>query len=183
MSRSNGNGNGNGTKPREGAPSAPPTSGMELVKRTTRIEEEPAAAAAATELMQPPPWLKALRESMAGAIEPSDLKEIMQAQVDKAKQGDERAAKFVFNQAHRMMQAEQQKRLTVIQNNYYDTPAEQRPDTPAEMAAGSDAKIRKMRNRLRDGRPLTDPRDRDTREVSDEEEKELRRRQEAEDEE
>src|SRR4051794_26554334 len=98
MHRENGNGNGNS-----------------LAKRTEHVQEESGAAA----LMKLPPWLQSLKDAMAGSIQADDLKEIMSAQVQKAREGNMQAANFVLNQAHKMLQGEQ-KRVTVIQNNYYD---------------------------------------------------------------
>ena len=107
----------------------------------------------------------------------------MQAQVDKAKQGDIKAAAFVMGQAHKMLAAEQ-KRVTIIQNNYY---GEDRPDIPAAAEPGSPAALGKLASRVAAGLPVKNGSDRRAHEHlrvdDDEAEKELRRRQaEAEDE-
>ncbi|MDB5297794.1 MAG: hypothetical protein JWO31_3777 [Phycisphaerales bacterium] len=132
--------------------------------------------------MKPPPWLQSLRDAMSGSIKGDDLQSIMQAQVDKAKEGDMRAASFVFNQAHKLMaaQAQQAPPVTIVQNNYYDAP---RPDAPIEPADDPADLERKRRSRVRAGLPLTTEADRRVRPVSDDEERELRRRQQAEEDE
>lgn len=126
--------------------------------------------------MKLPPWLQSLRDAMSGAIQADDLTEIMKAQIVKAKKGDAKAAAFVMNQASRLIESEQ-KKVTVIQNNYYNTPEEQKAETPAKSLPGSKDRLRKMEARAAAGMPLVDPRDRPP-SVSDEEEKALRRRQE-----
>jgi len=126
------------------------------------------------QMMTLPPWLVALRESMVGAIKAEDLSAIMQAQVDKAKTGDVKAAAFVLDQAHRLLKSEQ-KRVTIVQNNYYDTPAS-RPDTATPAPNGTPARIEKMAARASAHLPLQDARD-GPQPISDDEEKELHRRQ------
>jgi hypothetical protein len=133
----------------------------------TRVEIDAPAP-----LVELPPWLKSLQESMGNSIAAGDLKEIMAAQIAKAKEGDRAAAQFVFGQAHKMIAAEAKKMpATIIQNNYYGD--DQRPDTPA----GPGKDLRKMRARADAHLPLRS--DRDARPVSDEEEKELHRAQQA----
>lgn len=152
------NGSTNGHKP-------------ELAKRTTHVQEEATGA----ELLEHPPWLKALRESMAASINGGDLKDIMAAQVAKAKEGDRKAADFVFRQAHQMLKSAE-KRVTITQNNFY---GEERPDTPALAEPGSASKVDKMRARAAAGLPVATSEDAGYgRPVSDEEEKALRRKQE-----
>lgn len=133
---------------------------------------------AVQELQEPPPWLKALRDAMAGSITGEDVKEVMAAQVQKAKDGDMKAAAFVMGQAHKLMQADAKRPpVTIVQNNYYDTPADERPDVPLEPGDDDRGKdLRKLRSRARAGVPVTGRADdRRVRPVSDEEEKELRR--------
>src|SRR4051794_33894175 len=89
-----------------------------LSKQTHRIEESPSPAAAA-QVMELPPWLKTLRDAMGNSMKGEDLTQIMGAQLEKAKAGDVGAAKFVFDQAHKLIQSEQ-RRVTITQNNYYD---------------------------------------------------------------
>lgn len=130
--------------------------------------------------MEPPQWLKSLREAMGGAIQGDDLKAIMAKQVEKAKEGDRSAADFVFGQAHKLLQSEQ-KRMTMVQNNYYDTPAAKRPDAPIEPDDDRETDIQKLRARAAARVPITGREsDRRVRPVSDEEEKEIRRREDAE---
>jgi hypothetical protein len=136
------------------------------------------------QLQEPPPWLKAMREAMTGSIGAEDVKEVMKKQVEKAKGGDMKAASFVMNQAHKLMdmQAKSRRPVTIVQNNYYDTPAEAGPVAPIEPGDAHGKDLLKMRSRARAGKPLTGlPGDRRAQPISDEEEKELRRREEAED--
>lgn len=150
-----------------------------------RAPTEPALPAGATDLMQLPPWMVALRDAMTGAVSPEVVGRVMAAQVKKAEDGDVKSASFVMNQVHKMMesQAKLQKSVTIVQNNYYDTPKDERPDAPirpGDDANGAD--LRKLRNRVRAGVPLTGGKDdARVRPVSDEEEKAIRRREEAED--
>jgi hypothetical protein len=132
----------------------------------------------AGELMKPPPWLEALRSAMSDSIKADDVAAVMKKQVEMAKDGDLRAASFVMNQAHKLMttQAKQQPAVTIVQNNYFDSP---RPDEPIEPGDDKNGNVeRKLRARARAGEPITGrPEDRRVRAISDEEEKELRRRQ------
>jgi len=134
--------------------------------------------------MELPPWMGALREAMSGAIAPDDVKEVMAAQVRKAREGDRKAADFVMNQAHKLMasQAKLQRPVTIVQNNYYDVPADERPGAPIQPGddggEGDRKDLRKLRNRARALLPVTGvPGDARVRAVGDEEEKELRRRE------
>jgi hypothetical protein len=124
----------------------PSKDGKRLLNRNLpeRVEATPAT-------VELPPWMRALRESMNGAIKPDDLKQIMEAQVAKAKKGDQAAARFVIDQAMKMTEAP--KGLTVVQNNYYSGPD---PREPAKALPGSDGKIDVMRRRLDAGLPLTE---------------------------
>jgi hypothetical protein len=145
----------------------------------TTTTPAPPPVAVDGELMKPPPWLAALREAMAGAIKADDLTAVMSKQVEKAKGGDTRAAAFVMDQAHKLMNAAaKQVPSTIVQNNYYDSP---RPDAPIDPDdAKSGTLERKLRARARAGAPITGrPDDHRVRPVSDEEEKALRRRQQA----
>jgi hypothetical protein len=99
-----------------------------------------------------PPWMQAIRDGMAGAIKADDLKAIMQKQVEKALDGDVPAAKFVFDQAHKLSSTQG---MTVIQNNYYGDDSGPRPDKPTRAIPGSDEKAETMRRRLEAGEPLT----------------------------
>ncbi len=147
--------------------------GQALAHRTASVSEE------AGELMKPPPWLQAMRDAMTDAVQANDLKEIMAVQVKKAKEGDPRAFALVMNHAHKMLQSEQ-KRVTIVQNNYYDTPADVRPEVPIAPGDSNGKDVLKMRARARAGVPITGHAgDQRVRPVSDEEEKELRRRQQA----
>jgi hypothetical protein len=154
----NGNGNRNGD--------------ATLTRRIHSVEEEPAVK----ELVQLPPWLVALRDAMGSSIAGDDLKLIMKAQIDKAKEGDIKAANFVMSQAHKMLQAEQ-KKVTIVQNNYYDGAD---PDATIDPDDDQRRQLKKLTGRARAHQPLTGRAgDARVRPVSDEEEKELRRQQQA----
>src|SRR4051812_47486185 len=115
------------------------TNGQALARREPQLPEK------AAELMQPPQWLTSLREAISGSIAPADLKEVIGAQVAKAREGDVKAAKFVMDQAHKLMasQAKLQPQVTIVQNNYYDTPADERPNVPIQ--PGDDASGKDLR--------------------------------------
>lgn len=114
---------------------------------------------------------------MSSSVTPSDLTEIMSVQIDKAKEGNTRAAAFVLKQVEKMTAAARQP-ITITQNNFYDGP-EKRPDTPASERPGEPATLEKMRRRAQARMPLRNTDD-GPRPMSDEEEKEFRRRQEVE---
>ena len=125
------------------------------------------------DLMEPPAWLKSLRDAMTSSIDAADLKAVMAKQVEKAKEGDTKAASFVMDQAHRMLQSEAKRAVTITQNNYYDTP---RPDEPVRPGDGKDAELKKFTARARAGLPITgNGKDRRFQPVTDEEEKSLHR--------
>jgi hypothetical protein len=133
---------------------------------------------ALAETMELPAWMQSIRDAVSQSIKPEDLKAIMGKQIEKAKQGDERAAKFVMDQARNFSEM---RGMTLVQNNnYYNVAAGAvaPPDAPAP--AGTSVKVDRMARRLEAGLPLHDSRDR-PKPISDEEEKELHRREEQED--
>jgi hypothetical protein len=159
--RQNGNGNGNGNGDHGRTAITP-------AKRTIGVEDELAAALSAE-----PAWLQSLRAAMGESIQGDDLKSIMLTQIEKAKGGDRGAADFVFKQAHQMMR-NQQRNVTVVQNNFYGDDAEPAvPDNPADPRG-----LERLRRRARAGVPIAEGAK--PREVSDEEEKDLHRREEEE---
>lgn len=99
-----------------------------------------------------PPWLAQMRRAAREGIAESDVTEIVKKQVELAKKGDQRALKFVFDT---VLQGEQMKGATFIQNNNYGDPA-----APTNALPGTDSKLRKMQARRDAGLPLTDQRDR-----------------------
>ncbi len=130
--------------------------------------------------MQLPPWLAAIRDAMAGAIKPEDLASVMAAQVERAKKGDAKAAAFVMDQAHKLLQGEQRRPIKVTQtNNYYE--GDVRPDVPAATEPNAPRTLKKLAGRVVAGLPIKHPSDRRVAEHlrvdSDDEERELRRRQ------
>ena len=153
--------------------SHPSSNNLPAYKRPLATQESQAIE----DLMEPPAWLKSLREAMTSSLDASDLKAVMSKQVEKAKDGDTRAAAFVMDQAHRMLQSESKRAVSIVQNNYYDTP---RPDKEIAPGDGKEIELKKMASRARAGVPVTgNGRDRRFDPVSDEEEKAMRREQEA----
>ena len=143
-------------------------------------DDKKPASETVEQYMQMPPWLAAIRDAMAGAIKPEDLASVMAAQVEKAKKGDARAAAFVMDQAHKLLQAEQRRPITVTQtNNYYE--GDVRPDVPATAEPNAPKTLKKLAGRVAAGLPIKHPSDRRIAEHlrvdNDDEEKELRRRQ------
>lgn len=104
--------NGTGTPGANGARTGTPGNGNELAKTT-------AGPPGPADLLPQPDWLKAMRAAIAGAISGESLKDVMDAQMKKAKGGDLRAAKFVFDQAHKLVESESQRPVEITQNNYY----------------------------------------------------------------
>ena len=154
---------------------------MRNEQSTDKRAEAVRPSATVEQVMALPPWLAAMRSAMAEAVTPEDLKAVIVTQVRKAKEGDTKAAKFVTDQAHQLLQAEQRRPITITQTNHYhggvqlDAPAAAEPADPRslELAAG----------RVAAGLPPRLPGDRrereDLRADDDEAEKEVRRRQEA----
>jgi hypothetical protein len=93
-----------------------------------------------------PPWMALMRQAAMKCIRPGDIEAMIQAQVDKAKKGDERAAKFVFDQ---VLGGATLKGATFIQNVYPEA-----PEKPAHDPPGSNGKIRKMQQRVAAGRSV-----------------------------
>jgi hypothetical protein len=63
-----------------------------------------------------PPWIQSMRDAIAASVTPDDIKAMVQAQVKKAKDGDERATRFVLEHVLGGMDL---KGATFIQKNYY----------------------------------------------------------------
>jgi len=102
------------------------------------------------EQIELPPWMQAMRDALAGTITQEELTAVMKAQIEKAKEGNTRAAKFVFDQVRLNTAPEH---TTLIQNNYHDGAKPPKKPTPA--LPGSEEKIEIMRRRLEAGVPLT----------------------------
>ncbi len=159
MNQGNGN-NGNGAH-------------TSIARREMHIEATDPTASQAEELLPQPQWLAALKSAMPSG---EDLKKIMETQVAKARDGNRAAAKFVFDQVHKMQQSERKQPVTIVQNNFYgDDPA-----NPVSAEPKTPKKIESMAQRAAARLPLTQPADAlkgNPRPVSDEEEKEIRRRE------
>src|SRR5690349_8466779 len=79
-----------------------------------------------------PPWVAKMREAAMNSITEADIKEIVQAQVKRAKEGNAAALKFVFEQ---VLGGAQLQGATFVQNNYA-AEAAARPDKPTDAAPG-----------------------------------------------
>lgn len=132
-----------------GAPASPKNAA-----RTT----EGNALAVSTDRMELPAWLTSIREAVTGAISADDLAAIMATQIQKARAGDEKAAKFVLDQACKFSQMPG---LTIVQNNNYysDQSHVEQPEKPAQARPGHHKKVDLMRRRMEAGLPLTRPDD------------------------
>lgn len=93
-----------------------------------------------------PAWMIQMREAAQKAITVEDIQAIMQNQVQRAKEGDAAAIKFVFDQVlgGKGFQG------NVVQNNFYGT----HPDEPVQARPGSRDKIAAMQARVAAGRPV-----------------------------
>jgi len=96
-----------------------------------------------------PPWMATMRKVVADCVSENDIKEIVENQVKRAKQGDQNAIKFVFGQ---ILGGDSFKGATFVQNNY--TGGES-PSTPTKGSPGSEDKIEAMRRRREAGLPLS----------------------------
>jgi len=105
-------------------------------------------------LMALPDWMVRIRQAVTGAIKSQDLEAIFAKQVELAKQGDRRAAKFVLDQARAFSEV---KGITIVQNNFHGGGEGDgsRPDLPTRARPGTKAKLRRMEERLAMGEPLT----------------------------
>lgn len=91
-----------------------------------------------------PTWITLMREAAIKCVKPEDIEQIVKAQVDKAKAGDEKALKFVFEQ---VLGGASMKGATFIQNVYPEV-----PEKPTHCLPGSNGKISKMQQRVAAGR-------------------------------
>lgn len=72
---------------------------------------------------QLPAWMQNLREAIASSVQATDIEAMVQAQVAKAKKGDEKACRFVLE----YLLGSQGKPATVVQNNFHITPPADQP--------------------------------------------------------
>lgn len=114
-----------------------------------------------------PPWMARMRQAAVDSITETDVKEIVQSQVAKAKQGDPAAIKFVFDQ----LLGGGMKGATFIQNNYGES-----PDAPLAPNDPPAKQLDKLRSRASAHLPLTGrASDRRLQTFTDDEEKAMRR--------
>lgn len=102
-----------------------------------------------------PPWIATMRKAAMDAVGVDDIKEIVQAQVKKAKEGDANAMKFVFEQ---VLGGAQLKGATFIQNVY---PTGDRPDEPSDAIPGTPKKLDLIAKRIASGNGAFNKRDRE----------------------
>ncbi len=98
-----------------------------------------------------PPWMTMMRQAAMNCIKEADIEQMVQAQVDKAKAGDEKALKFVFEQ---VLGGASMKGATFVQNIYGET-----PEKPTHCLPGSNGKIDKMQQRVAAGRGVFNDQD------------------------
>lgn len=100
-----------------------------------------------------PEWMTKMRAAAQACISESDIQEIVQKQVERAKQGDAQAMKFVFEQ---VLGGAAFKGATFIQNNNsYGSD----PTSPAKSKPGTQDRIAEMAARADRGLPLVQPGD------------------------
>jgi hypothetical protein len=94
-----------------------------------------------------------IREAVTGAIKSEDLRAIFEKQVELAKGGDQKAAKFVLEQARLFSEIKGIKGITLNQtvNHFHGEP----PTAPAKDRPGTNGKIDRMAQRAALGKPLT----------------------------
>lgn len=82
-----------------------------------------------------PAWVQKMRSAAQAAITEQDIREIVAKQVERAKQGDEKAMKFVFDQ---VLGGAAMKGATFVQNNYAveEPAAAKTPTTIEDRAVG-----------------------------------------------
>lgn len=97
-----------------------------------------------------PPWVLAMRRAAKEALGESDVVDIVKGQVARAKQGDQGAIKFVFDQ---LLGGNELKGATFVQNNFYGT-EDEGPKKPCGGAPGSGKKVRTLQQRAAAGLPL-----------------------------
>ncbi len=100
-----------------------------------------------------PPWMAKMRAAATNAITETDIAEIVQNQVKRAKAGDQNAIKFVFDQ---VLGGAQLKGATFIQNNF----GGESPDKPTDAVPGTPAKLETIRRRVAAGMDSCRPEDR-----------------------
>lgn len=100
-----------------------------------------------------PPWMAAMRKAVVDCVTNDDIKEIVQNQVKRAKEGDPHAIKFVFGQ---ILGGDTFRGATFVQNNNYGDAA---PSKPTRAIPGTPDKIEHMRRRAEAGIDLTNDKD------------------------
>jgi hypothetical protein len=100
-----------------------------------------------------PTWMATMRKTVLGCVTEDDVKQIVQNQVKKAKEGDQNAIKFVFGQ---LLGGDTFKGATFVQNNYQGGPD---PSKPTDITPGTKDKIALMQRRKEAGLPLTNDND------------------------
>lgn len=95
-----------------------------------------------------PPWMLALRTAAQQSITAEDITQIVKKQVERAKSGDERAIRFVFDY---VLGGSGMKGATFVQNNF---PAGDSPTKPTAARPGTNSKLSAMQRRAAAGIPL-----------------------------
>ena len=134
------------------------------MRKSDAIQDRPAANQTVEEYMPLPPWLTAMRDAMTAAVTPDVLTAVIKAQVRKAVEGDTRAAKFVTDQAHQLLAAEQRRPISITQNNMYlaagsapiESPVNEEPHTRKSLDVAAARVARGLPARLRGDRRVAE---------------------------
>ena len=101
-----------------------------------------------------PPWLVAVRKIAADVVKESDIREIITKQLELAKKGDQRAARFVLD----YLNGGNLRGITLVQNFFGD---EGDPRSKTQERPGTAKKIKVMQRRVASGMPANNEDDND----------------------
>lgn len=125
---------------------------MPRKNRSVSLDDLPAPA------QQPgvPAWMAKLRAAAQKHITENDIEAIVAKQVEKAKDGDQAALKFVFDQ---VLGGASFKGATFVQTTTHHHYGDQDPNAPTDAEPGTDDKVAAMAARVANGRPVFDDHD------------------------
>lgn len=113
-----------------------------------------------------PAWMQKMREAAVGKISETDIADIVQAHVKKAKKGDLASTRFIFEQ---VLGGAAFKGATITQNvteHHYHENADAEPPVEPGSKEDRERRVRKMAARQAQGKPLHDPADNPVRDLS-----------------
>ena len=111
------------------------------------------------ETRQLPAWIKQMRAAVRESVSDEDLQAIIQAQVDKAKEGDQKAAKFVLDQLGQLASL---KGVKIEQHNHHYHAGGEAGESDGEAQtdesppACKSERVERMRARYAQGKPVFD---------------------------